>query len=135
MPATTDIGQLVRLFSHQGDLLEILMGLEEAIHIDRMIAMAYQSMPSFPRFTAACMVYFAAAIRCEERIGAGEVPAMFWQADDDKYVDAVCQCDEWIRSDRDDQSVLSSIRQSIAPWNTAGLFESATNRYAYTATK
>lgn len=108
---------------------------EEAIHIDRMIAMAYHSMSSFRRFSAACMVYFAAAIRCEERLGAGEVPAMFWQADDDKYVDAVRQCDAFIRSHQDDQTVLSRIRQAIEPWNTAGLFESSINRYAYTATK
>ncbi|MCA9137082.1 MAG: tryptophan 7-halogenase, partial [Planctomycetales bacterium] len=109
--------------------------LDEAMLIDRMVAMAYWSMPSFQRFCAACMVYFSAAIGCEERIAGGDVPTVFWQAGDDRFVDAVRRCDDVIRSSQDDQSVISTVREIIAPWNSVGLFESPANRYAYTATK
>ncbi|MCS7471026.1 FAD-dependent oxidoreductase [Stieleria sp. ICT_E10.1] len=109
--------------------------LAEAFHIDRLIAMAYRSMHSFPRFTASCMVYFAAAIACEERIGRGEMPDRLWQADDQAFVAAVEQSAEVIESDADDARVVDQLRNLIAPWNTARLFEGDGNRYAYTATK
>ncbi|QDV83054.1 NAD(P)/FAD-dependent oxidoreductase [Planctomycetes bacterium TBK1r] len=109
--------------------------LAEAFHIDQLIAMAYRSMHSFPRFTASCMVYFAAAIACEERIGRGEMPDRLWQADDESFLAAVKRSAEVIDSDTDDGQVVDQLRNVIAPWNTAGLFEGAGNRYAYTATK
>ena len=34
MPATANIGQLVRLLTHQSNLWKIGVGLEEPIHID-----------------------------------------------------------------------------------------------------
>ncbi|MDV6034027.1 MAG: FAD-dependent oxidoreductase [Phycisphaera sp. RhM] len=109
--------------------------LAEAFHVDQMIAMAYRSMHSFPRFTASCMVYFAAAIACEERIGRGEMPDRLWQTDDESFLAAVKRSDEVIHCDADDGQVVDHLRNLIAPWNTAGLFEGAGNRYAYTATK
>ncbi|WP_372899586.1 NAD(P)/FAD-dependent oxidoreductase, partial [Stieleria sp.] len=109
--------------------------LAEAFHIDQLIAMVYRSMHSFPRFTASCMVYFAAAIACEERIGRGEMPDRLWQADDESFLAAVKRSAEVIESDTDDGQVVDQLRNFIAPWNTAGLFEGAGNRYAYTATK
>lgn len=109
--------------------------LDEAMQIDRMISMAYRSMHSFPRFTAACMVYFAAAITCEERIIAGEVPAKLWQADDQAFKTAITRCADAINNQQEDSIVTATLRSAIAPWNQAGLFESNDNRYAYTATK
>jgi FADH2 O2-dependent halogenase len=110
--------------------------LAEAVHLDRLVAMAYRAIGSFPRFTIACMVYFAAAIASEERIGRGEMPERLWQADDLQFVAAIEQCDRVMRSDLDNQSLASRIRKLISPWNTAGLLDDrVSNRYAYTATK
>ncbi|WP_182870384.1 NAD(P)/FAD-dependent oxidoreductase [Rhodopirellula sp. JC639] len=109
--------------------------LAEAMHLDQMVAMGYRAMPSFRRFAASCMVYFAAAIACEERIGGGEEPSKLWQADDQRFVAAVGRCAELVGSDADDNEVVRRMRELIQPWNTAGLFDGAGNRYAYTATK
>ena len=110
--------------------------LAEADHIDRMVAMAYDAIDSFPRFTVACMVYFAAAIASEERLGSGETPKALWQADDLEFTSAVRRSADLIRSDADDAQVRQKIRDMIKPWNTAGLLnETNGNRYAYTATK
>lgn len=112
---------------------EALIG--EAEHLDRMVSMAYTAMRSFPTFVDACMVYFAAAIACEERVLAGEIPSRFWQADDDRFCQAVIDCQQWIRQSSG-QPVTDKIRRRIASWNTAGLMDpSLNNRYAYTATK
>ena len=127
----------ILLANHPGERIECYREsmLAEAFHIDRMIAMAYKAMHSFPRFTASCMVYFAAAIACEERIGRGEMPSRLWQADDDHFLTAVKRSADVIDSAADDGQVLGQLQNLIAPWNTAGLFEGAGNRYAYTATK
>ncbi|QEF99685.1 Tryptophan halogenase [Stieleria maiorica] len=112
---------------------EVILG--EAFHLDQIVALGYRAMPSFRRFAASCMVYFAAAIACEERIGRGDVPTKLWQADQERFVAAVGRCAEWVDSDADDNEVVRRMRELIEPWNTAGLFDSVGNRYAYTATK
>ena len=109
--------------------------LAETHHLDRMVSMAYRSIHSFPRFTAACMVYFAAAIACEERIIAGDRPSRLWQADDEAFLDATRRCDEALRTNSNEQQAIDEVKRLLAPYNTAGLFEQADNRYAYTATK
>ncbi|TWU60378.1 Tryptophan halogenase [Rubripirellula tenax] len=107
----------------------------ETMLLDRMISTAYHVMDDFPRFAAACMVYFAGAIACEERLQAGETPAAMWSADDSAFVSAVevaCAAIE----NREIADFESRVREAIAPWNTAGLMDaSVNNRYAYTATK
>lgn len=107
----------------------------ETMLLDRMISTAYAVMGDFPRFTAACMLYFAGAIACEERLQAGDRPTAMWTADDPKFRQAVeiaCKVIE----DRADSDFESKVRDAIAPWNTAGLMDPSTrNRYAYTATK
>ncbi len=104
--------------------------------LDRLVAAAYRTRKDFRRFVAACMVYFAGAIRCEERLSNGEFPDRFWSGDDDGYVVTAQACCDLLESATPTDSVVKQIRQSISPWNTAGLMEPGVqNRYAYTATK
>ena len=109
--------------------------IAETEHLDRMVALAYTVMPSFRRFTAACMIYFAAAIACEEAITAGESPACLWLADDPAFRDLVRHSPDLFRED-DDDAMIDGLRRRLQPWNTVGLLDdSLHNRYAYTATK
>jgi FADH2 O2-dependent halogenase len=108
--------------------------LEETRLLDRLVHTAYETMSDFDRFTAACMLYFAGAIRCEERYQRGESPSHLWNADDPAFVSFV----DWAR----DQILGGStgwydrIRSRLEPWNTAGLMDpEVRNRYAHTATK
>ncbi len=101
--------------------------IEEAKLIDQLVSLSYDAMDDFPRFTAACMLYFCAAIACEEQIIAGQIPRQFWNAGNAGFLDVV---------DRFPQLTIGEIRTAIEPWNVAGLMDpGAMNRYAYTATK
>lgn len=109
--------------------------LEETRLLDRLVSTAYATMSDFPRFTAACMLYFAGAIRCEERYQRRETPTHLWNADDNDFVEFVDWACRLLVDDRS-ESFHDSIRERLVPWNTAGLLDaSAANRYAYTATK
>ncbi len=108
----------------------------EARLLDRLISTAYQTASDFPRFTAACMLYFAAAIACEERILAGDTPSHLWNADDSRFVEMVDSCCRELTANESTHSAVDFVRRQIQPWNTAGLMDPAVNnRYAYTATK
>jgi FADH2 O2-dependent halogenase len=138
--ALAGVDRLVDLLLAGGDerrVREYRDGLiAEADHLDRLIALAYDAMPRFDRFVAACMLYFAAAIGCEERIAAGAVPGRLWLADDDGFVKLVRDCRDQFAAVQDDRLLIDGLRRRLAPWNTAGLLdESLHNRYAYTATK
>ena len=60
--------------------------MEETSLLDRLVSTAYEMLGDFDRFTAACMLYFAGAIRCEERYQRGETPTHLWNADDEDFV-------------------------------------------------
>ncbi len=110
--------------------------VQEAKVLDRIVHAAYQTMNDFPRFVAACMLYFAGAIRCEERYGEGEFPAQLWNTDDASFVQVLSQSCDRLLSSEPTERVIGEIRRAIEPWNTAGLLDpSANHRYAYTATK
>ena len=110
--------------------------LQEARLLDRLVSTAYGTMHDFPRFTAACMLYFAAAIACEERILSGENPTCLWNTDDERFVRMVNACCDALMNDPSTPQVIDQVRGGIQPWNTAGLMNpSVNNRYAYTATK
>jgi FADH2 O2-dependent halogenase len=110
--------------------------LAESRLVGRMVQAAYSSMHDFNRFVAACMLYFAAAIACEERYGAGQVPQSLWSADDPNFTQMIGHCCRLLASDCPTGEVAAKIRRLLAPWNTAGLMDPAVNnRYAYTATK
>jgi FADH2 O2-dependent halogenase len=108
--------------------------VKETRLLDQLVAMAYRNLGCFERFTAACMVYFAAAIRCEEAYQAGEKLTHLWNASDESFLDFV----NWFDSvlDSADSRMFSEIRRRLEPWNNAGLMDPLVhNRYAYTATK
>ena len=108
--------------------------LEETVFLDSLVSTAYETLGDFDRFTAACMLYFAGAIRCEERYQRGESPSHLWNADDIEFVSFVDRsCQRLLRREAD---VVATIRREIEPWNSAGLMNAGCgNRYAYTATK
>jgi FADH2 O2-dependent halogenase len=108
--------------------------LEETEFLDTLVSTAYRTMNDFNRFTAACMLYFAGAIRCEERYQRGDVPTHLWNADDQDFVEFVNWAAAQLRGGG--RETLEAIRSELAPWNNAGLMNpSCGNRYAYTATK
>jgi FADH2 O2-dependent halogenase len=108
--------------------------LGETQFLDQLVSTAYALIDDFQRFTVACMLYFAGAIRCEERYQLGETPERLWNADDPDFVAFVdWSCD---RLREKDSGYFQAIRERLAPWNTAGLMNRENgNRYAYTATK
>jgi FADH2 O2-dependent halogenase len=123
----------------RGEQNELIEGyrrcfMEETQLLDTLVSTAYRAMDDFDRFTAACMLYFAGAIRCEERFQRGDVPTHLWNADDPEFVEFVNWAATQLRAGGEE--TLETIRMALAPWNTAGLMNpSCGNRYAYTATK
>lgn len=110
--------------------------LREAMLLDHLVALAYRCLPSFERFTMACMLYFVAAIHSEERMAAGDMPATLWLADDENFRQAILDASMALASADSDTKVFHEIGRRIANWNSAGLFDrDVGNRYAYTATK
>ncbi|QDT60930.1 Tryptophan halogenase [Stieleria bergensis] len=110
--------------------------LDEAALIDQMVSLAYHCMSDFPRFCMASMLYFAAAIQCEEQLLAGQWPNAYWMAQDQPFLDAMQICYQLLRSTEEPARILSQMQSVLAPWNQAGLLDpAALNRYAYTATK
>lgn len=106
---------------------------QETRLLDALVSTAYETMHDFRRFTVASMLYFAGAIRCEERYQNGETPSSLWNSDDAAFVETA----EWacgqLRKDWQD-STGAEIRDRLRPWNSAGLLDPAVrNRYAYTA--
>lgn len=102
--------------------------------LDELVSTAYLVIEDFERFTAACMIYFAGAIRCEERYQQGQNPTHLWNADDTEFVQFAEQACFALRQPNNDYQAM--IPEGLAPWNTAGLMDpSVQNRYAYTATK
>lgn len=111
---------------------EVLM--HEARFLDQVVQMAYRNLSRFDRFTVACMVYFAAAIRCEETYQAGMTPSHLWNAGDEAF----CEFVHWVDSvlDQADGVMVERIRDRMEQWNNAGLMDPGVgNRFAYTATK
>ena len=108
----------------------------ESRFLDQLVSIAYESMNDFSRFTTACMLYFAAAIACEERYQAGETPSQLFSADDDGFANAIDDLQSAFASGTPTAALTQQARQKLAPWNGAGLLDpSVKNRYAYTATK
>ena len=110
--------------------------LEETRLLDRLVSTAYATISDFPRFTTACMLYFAAAIRCEQRYQAGQTPTHLWNADDAAFVALVDHACSLLAGPARSDEFHDEIRGLLEPWNTVGLLDHAlSNRYAYTATK
>ena len=108
---------------------------QEVALLDELTSTAYSVMSTPDRFHAACMVYFAGAIRCEERLQASQTPTHLYSADDADFIQAAKQACQAIRNPAT-TDFAGIVRDQIAPWNTANLMAPAIkNRYAYTATK
>ena len=108
--------------------------LQESRILDELVNTAYLTMGDFERFTAACMLYFAGAIACEERYQQGEVPSHLWNTDDPAFTNFVTRACAALRDHQEDYQDM--ISDGLLPWNTAGLMDPGVqNRYAYTATK
>ncbi len=104
--------------------------------LDDLISTAYDVIEDFPRFAAACMVYFVAVIACEEKYQSGAQVDAFFGTDDAALIVAAEECCQILRDERSSQTALETVARRLAPWNTAGLFcPHSHNRYAYTATK
>ncbi len=107
---------------------------QESKLLDELVSTAYVTMNDFERFTAACMIYFAGAICCEERYQQGQNPTHLWNADDPEFIQFSREACFALRQPNNDYQTI--IQEGLAPWNTAGLMDpNAQNRYAYTATK
>lgn len=109
--------------------------LQETRLLDRLVSTAYATIDDFPRFTVACMLYFAGAIRCEERYEQGETPSQLWNADDREFgamVEDACG----LLLNRQHDEFHDEIRGRLEPWNGPGLMNPLVeNRYARTAVK
>lgn len=114
--------------------------LNELRHIDHMIALCYDNLHCFPRFTAACMVYFAAATTFEKNYLQGAED--FLCAADPAFqaildnVSRVINSQAVLRGvmERESDSVVDAIRELIDPYNQVGLFNpKEPNMYFHTA--
>src|SRR5690606_12893009 len=105
--------------------------------VDRLVAACYATRQSFEVFTAATMLYFVAAITCEERRLAGERPR-FLASDDDRFRERLLESARRLIGLRtqaiaDPDRLVDEVRQAIAPWNQAGLLApEVPNMYHYT---
>ena len=110
--------------------------LVEARFLDELVSTAYATMHDFERFAVACMVYFASAIACEERMLAGDEVGALWNVDRAEFAAAARESCRLVTSQLATDRVTDQVRRLLAPWNTAGLISpDVANRYAYTATK
>lgn len=107
---------------------------EETRYLDALVSAAYSTMSDFQRFTAACSLFIAGAIQCEERYQSGDSPTHLWGADDQDFVRFAFEACSLLR--RGDEDFEEEIRAWLRPWNQAGFMDPhCHNRYAYTATK
>lgn len=114
--------------------------------IDRTIAAAYRSLPSFEAFCVATSLYFVRAIAYERGCGGAGAPA-FLMADDeglDRATSAVEQALARLHTDWPslstnarrscEQRLVDFARRQLEPWNPAGLLApSARHMHARTA--
>jgi FADH2 O2-dependent halogenase len=118
--------------------------LKEIHRIDKLIAGCYRTMRCFPMFNAWSMLYFVATIAHEQRLINGEKSGCFLSADneyvleivDTSYVEMEGIMEQAIISTEDTERFTQSIRQRIAPLNTARLLDSSLkNMYTHTAAR
>ncbi len=115
---------------------------EELKLIDCLIAGCYKTMAHFELFNAWSMFYFAATIAHEQRRLNNKVPGYFLNADDAEIINIVHKSyKELLKiisfaqpSHREVAHFTTLVRESIKPWNTAGLLDpTSKNMYRHTA--
>ena len=104
----------------------------ELTWIDSLVSAAYRTMADFRRFSAASMLYFAAATTFERRRLSGKAP-WFLCADDEPLDAAVKAWAAQTESPHTEPEPLEqSLRDLLAPWNYVGLCDPAAgNMYRY----
>jgi len=108
----------------------------ETKFLDSLVAAAYESINDFPRFSIACMLYFVAAIACEEHYDQGDTPSRLFHSSDKTFVSTISECVSQLNRNIPTDTVFAFVREKMKPYNQAGLFDTqANNRYQYTATK
>lgn len=112
--------------------------IRELRHIDRLVSLCYEGINSFPRWSAACMLYFAAATSFEKNYSSGHDD--FLLADDLHFrtlleeVSTLLKSSPAVFSESQSDPVLSAVREGIQPFNHVGLFSpQIPNMYFHTA--
>lgn len=135
--ALSGVEKIVRLFdpaSGSKDIYSDLAAIQEQtcteLHfMDLLVSCCYKSRYHFELFTAAVMLYFAAAINYEQRRLKGSVPKTFLCAEERRLMEIVSishhEIKEWKKhkNPHDAQKIIINIRQRIESCNSAGLME------------
>ena len=100
----------------------------EADHIDRLLVAAYRLMPAMERFTAAAMVYFAAASFDELRQRLLDAPSEGWcwqgfLGAGDGRSGLFEELDERSAAGGESVSLTDWVGPAIEPWNLIGLLD------------
>jgi tetracycline 7-halogenase / FADH2 O2-dependent halogenase len=105
--------------------------------VDRLVALAYDNIGDFERFSLATLAFILATIRCEERLATGDGDEGLYGLHDVELVRAIGAAgDDLRRPGQNGEAIADSIAATLAPWNHYGLFDRGVQgRYAYTATK
>ncbi|MEM7476554.1 MAG: hypothetical protein AAF483_16320, partial [Planctomycetota bacterium] len=113
---------------------------EELKWIDQIVAIAYQAKAiNFQLFTAACTLYFVAAIHCERNMAvAGQMPEGFlcWKNTELRKLVGWFQSrlhliEKQTATEGEQEQVLEQFRRKLEPWNDVGLLDpSLHNRIA-----
>ncbi len=110
--------------------------------LDLLVAGCYAALPAFDAFQAFACLYFMAAIRFEQQLAAdpGCWPLGFLQCRDSQLGSVVRDAFRQLNAQKaglthtDTLRFVQFVRESIAPWNTAGLLDpDKRNRIAHTA--
>ncbi|SRR6056297_274457 len=127
------------------DLSERATGLARyAIEVDRevrfadaLVACSYAMLGDFERFAISTMLYFVAAIDCEERYAAGEVSPCLWSTDNAALMTVIRDSLSALRDPSlSTERLQRQLAQQLQPWNKARLLDpAAQHRYRYTAAK
>lgn len=114
--------------------------IDEVQWIDQLVSTAYASMTEPRLFRTACMLFFLATIRFEQTATSGTPPHQtgFLAADTPSLRAALGNARTRLLQAAAGmaplEATISEIEQSLASWDTAGLFDpSAGNRFAHTA--
>jgi tetracycline 7-halogenase / FADH2 O2-dependent halogenase len=123
-----------RQLAHYGDTV-----LRELAWMDEITGTCFACLDRFEVMALVAMLYFVAAVYCEERERAGKAPAdaAFLLADDDEYrriAAAVCREAPAVSAE-DAGRFADWVGRALAPYNGCGLCDPARrNLYSYTGT-
>lgn len=116
---------------------------QELRHVDQLVALCYDQLNSFRRFSAATMLYFAAATTFEKQYQSGEKNFLCaGNLDLQERLTQVISMSNQIATNPHDsltdeeltEQFINTVREAIQPFNHVGLFSpQIPNMYHYTA--